>query len=118
MKYQIVGSAGLGNILGIEEAVFGQNTKYNTGAVCQSLKAELLEIDRELFEEIFRKYDLIWKQVLEKSAQNYAAFIVQIKRMEKSNLKIIDTFKRETHVDENEMSYDALPSETQANTTE
>jgi hypothetical protein len=38
--------------------------------------------------------------------------------MEKSNLKIIDTFKRETQVDENEMSYEALPPDTNANSTE
>ena len=76
MKHYIVGTAGFGNILGIEEAVFGQSTKYNTGVVCQTLKAELLEIDRELFEEVFRKYDLIWRQIMDKSAQNYASYIV------------------------------------------
>ena len=37
-----------GHILGMEEHIFGQSSSYNTSAVCTSLEAELLYIDREI----------------------------------------------------------------------
>jgi len=42
----------VGHVLGMEEAAFGQSETYNTGAICSSLTAELLEVDKELLAEI------------------------------------------------------------------
>lgn len=48
-KQFIVGLVEKGQIIGMEEHVFGKLTTYNTGCVCLSLKAELFQIDRDYF---------------------------------------------------------------------
>ena len=89
-----------GQILGIDEANFGYSTTYNTGAICKTLDAELFYIDREFLSKMLSQYPIIWNQIQEKSSFNYTDYVKSIKNMEKSNLKIIDTLKRETN-DEN-----------------
>jgi len=39
----------------------------------------------------------IWEQIQDKSSVNYSEYCRSIKNMEKSNLKIIDTMRRETN---------------------
>lgn len=85
----------------MEEAVFGQSEFYNTGVICSSLKAELLYIDREFLTRSLTPYPKIWNALVDKSAHNYAQYVKSIKNMEKSNLKIIDTLKRDTNDDAN-----------------
>ena len=58
---------------------------------------ELLYIDKEFLTKALTPYPLIWKALVDKSARNFTEYCKSIKNMEKSNLKIIDTLKRDTN---------------------
>jgi len=96
-KQHIVGLVSQGHILGIEEPNFGYSKTYNTGAICKTLKAELYYIEKEFLSKMLMQNQTIWDQIQDKSSVNYSEYCRSIKNMEKSNLKIIDTMRRETN---------------------
>ena len=55
----------------MEEATFGIAQVYNTSAICVSLQAELLMIDREYFIKTLQTQPAVYNTLVQKSATNY-----------------------------------------------
>ena len=50
IKLHPVGTVGIGQILGVEEAVLGKSEKYSTTAICVSIEGvELYKMEKEMF---------------------------------------------------------------------
>ena len=48
-RTHIIGLRGVGNIVGLEEAIIGKANVHNTSAVCLSFKVNVYRVDRDLF---------------------------------------------------------------------
>ena len=48
-KQHVMGHVGVGQILGMEEAVLGKTDQYSQTAICISSKVELFRIERDYF---------------------------------------------------------------------
>ena len=48
-RTHIIGLRGVGNIVGLEEAIIGKKNIHNTSAVCLSFKVHVYRVERDIF---------------------------------------------------------------------
>lgn len=95
IKQHVVGLISKGCILGLREAISTKAEKYTTGAVCSSFEAEVFKIDREIFIKQIQTQHTVWRELTNLGRSNESMYYGRIGKMQKSNLRIIETMKRE-----------------------
>lgn len=95
-KHHIINQLSKYSVLGIEEAVLSKNDFYFTGIQVLSLKADLYRIDKDAFCKTVIQQATVWDAIIDKSTHNFKTYDRSIRKMQASNIKIIDTMNKDS----------------------